>query len=229
MENSAFIRITRKDKAPLVVGLDVIINGMKAGWVRDESSLIAEVIPGDHVVEVGVVGSERAAFLVGIEPGEIAELTAGRTKSVVRAMFGLKEYYYIELDKLRAGVFPPAMVAARLGDRDYGQYLLDIQETRGGLNKFQEDYLQKYLLRHEEFTSYSGSQDNSNAASTQSDIIGSFATLGLECDATQRDVICAYRELVQIHHPDKGGKASVFTRINKAYQEALAYTQDREK
>lgn len=60
-------------------------------------------------------------------------------------------------------------------------------------------------------------------------------TLGLEEEATRRDIIAAYRRLVAQHHPDKfhgssveeqTGAAQRFIEITRAYEELLAIYRD---
>lgn len=45
-----------------------------------------------------------------------------------------------------------------------------------------------------------------------------FIILGLEVDCSARDVICAYRNLARLHHPDKGGQKEVFQKVSAAYE-----------
>ena len=45
-----------------------------------------------------------------------------------------------------------------------------------------------------------------------------FRILGLEPDASQQAIKQAHRRLVKQHHPDLGGSAEAFCRINEAYQ-----------
>ncbi|MHA7878164.1 MAG: DNA-J related domain-containing protein [Saccharospirillum sp.] len=47
---------------------------------------------------------------------------------------------------------------------------------------------------------------------------GALATLGLPGHASARDIRQRYRELVQQHHPDKGGSAERFQQIQMAYE-----------
>ena len=49
-----------------------------------------------------------------------------------------------------------------------------------------------------------------------------FELLGLEPSASPEDVKVAWRQLASVNHPDKGGDAAEFSRLRKAYQEALA-------
>jgi DnaJ-class molecular chaperone len=49
----------------------------------------------------------------------------------------------------------------------------------------------------------------------------SFKTLGLGEGASPAEVKEAWRQLASVHHPDRGGDAAEFTRLRKAYQEAL--------
>ncbi len=46
--------------------------------------------------------------------------------------------------------------------------------------------------------------------------------LGLEAEATLKDVKRAYRRLSKQHHPDAGGEASEFKRVQRAYEQAMA-------
>jgi DnaJ-class molecular chaperone len=50
-----------------------------------------------------------------------------------------------------------------------------------------------------------------------------FETMGLAPTATPDEVKQAWRQLAGVHHPDKGGDAAEFSRLRKAYQEALAH------
>lgn len=48
-----------------------------------------------------------------------------------------------------------------------------------------------------------------------------FATLGLPETATPDEVKAKWRELVMIHHPDRGGNSCDFNEIRKAYKIAM--------
>jgi curved DNA-binding protein CbpA len=45
-----------------------------------------------------------------------------------------------------------------------------------------------------------------------------YQSLGLKFDATQDEIKSAYRRLAGVHHPDRGGSAEVFHRIQAAYE-----------
>ena len=47
------------------------------------------------------------------------------------------------------------------------------------------------------------------------------STLGLQQGATSSDIRKRHRELMQIHHPDRGGRTEVMSRINAARDAAL--------
>jgi DnaJ-class molecular chaperone len=49
-----------------------------------------------------------------------------------------------------------------------------------------------------------------------------FEILGLSETATLTEVKVAWRQLAMVHHPDKGGDATEFSRLRKAYDQALA-------
>ncbi len=49
-----------------------------------------------------------------------------------------------------------------------------------------------------------------------------FEALGLASTATPDEVKAAWRDAASRTHPDKGGDAAEFSRLRKAYQEALA-------
>ena len=44
------------------------------------------------------------------------------------------------------------------------------------------------------------------------------SVLGLDASATQDVIKQAFRQLVKQHHPDVGGSAESFRRVNDAYQ-----------
>ena len=46
--------------------------------------------------------------------------------------------------------------------------------------------------------------------------------LGLTTDASQEAIKQAFRTLVKQHHPDLGGSAEAFRRVNDAYQLLMA-------
>ena len=48
-----------------------------------------------------------------------------------------------------------------------------------------------------------------------------FATLGLPETATPDEVKAKWRELVMVHHPDRGGNPCDFNEIRKAYKIAM--------
>ena len=47
------------------------------------------------------------------------------------------------------------------------------------------------------------------------------AVLGLEPGATAEAIKRAHRRLVKQHHPDMGGSAEAFRRVNEAYQQLV--------
>ena len=51
------------------------------------------------------------------------------------------------------------------------------------------------------------------------------AVLGLTAGATQEQIKQAFRRLVKRHHPDVGGSARAFRRLNEAYQRLMAWSQ----
>ncbi|MDI9325606.1 MAG: J domain-containing protein [Alphaproteobacteria bacterium] len=55
-----------------------------------------------------------------------------------------------------------------------------------------------------------------------------YKTLGVQKNATQDEIKKAFRSLAQKHHPDKGGSADQFKKINEAYQ-TLGDTEKRKK
>ena len=46
--------------------------------------------------------------------------------------------------------------------------------------------------------------------------------LGVDPDASKDTILATYRELATVHHPDRGGDATVMARINQAYHEAVS-------
>jgi hypothetical protein len=52
-----------------------------------------------------------------------------------------------------------------------------------------------------------------------------FAELNLRPGCSRTDIVRAYRQLAKIHHPDAGGSAQAFARLQAAYTQALAITR----
>lgn len=48
-----------------------------------------------------------------------------------------------------------------------------------------------------------------------------WAVLGLRPGSTRADIVAAFRELAKVHHPDTGGSAEEFTKIERARTIAL--------
>ena len=55
-----------------------------------------------------------------------------------------------------------------------------------------------------------------------------FEQLGLSATASVYEVKTRWRELAGTHHPDRGGEAEAFGRLQKAYREALAIATTRD-
>lgn len=48
-----------------------------------------------------------------------------------------------------------------------------------------------------------------------------YATLGISRGANKDEIKKAFHKLAHIHHPDKGGDAEMFKKINNAYQSLM--------
>ena len=64
--------------------------------------------------------------------------------------------------------------------------------------------------------------DRDPAAAAMSEQDEALAVLGLTAGATQEQIKQAFRRLVKRHHPDVGGSARAFRRLNEAYQRLMA-------
>lgn len=51
--------------------------------------------------------------------------------------------------------------------------------------------------------------------------MNNYEILGLKKGASQEEIKKAYRKLVMVHHPDKGGSQTVFIKIKTAYDELV--------
>lgn len=51
--------------------------------------------------------------------------------------------------------------------------------------------------------------------------MNNYQILGLKVNATQVEIKAAYKKLVMIHHPDRGGNSENFIRLQTAYEELL--------
>ncbi|KAA1124010.1 hypothetical protein PGTUg99_050208 [Puccinia graminis f. sp. tritici] len=65
----------------------------------------------------------------------------------------------------------------------------------------------------------SGSNHNTGKTNgADSDPKGYYRTLGVRTNASREEIKEAYRKLILIHHPDKGGQAESFRKIHLAYE-----------
>ena len=64
--------------------------------------------------------------------------------------------------------------------------------------------------------------DREPSAAAVSEEEQALAVLGLQVGATQEQIKQAFRRLVKRHHPDVGGSAHAFRRVNEAYQQLTA-------
>ena len=67
-----------------------------------------------------------------------------------------------------------------------------------------------------------GAQSDVGAGGTEARHLDDLAALGLQWGATREQIKQAHRRLVKLHHPDMGGTAADFHRINQAYQRLIA-------
>ena len=68
----------------------------------------------------------------------------------------------------------------------------------------------------------SSHQDNSHQQTSDGGRVAALAVLGLEPGASADAIKQAHRRLVKQHHPDMGGSAEAFRRVNEAYQSLIA-------
>jgi DnaJ-domain-containing protein 1 len=84
------------------------------------------------------------------------------------------------------------------------------------------------LLKQQESTqsgrrTRSGQRSTDRKRSGSSDVrSAAYSTLGLQFGASQHDIKKAHRRLAKQHHPDLGGSAENFRKINEAYQLLIA-------
>lgn len=69
---------------------------------------------------------------------------------------------------------------------------------------------------------HSSHQDNSHQQPSDGGRVAALAVLGLEPGASADAIKQAHRRLVKQHHPDMGGSAEAFRRVNEAYQLLIA-------
>jgi hypothetical protein len=50
--------------------------------------------------------------------------------------------------------------------------------------------------------------------------------IGVQADATRKDIRNAFRALSMVHHPDRGGKDEDFKRLNEAFREGMKVAKE---
>lgn len=126
---------------------------------------------------------------------EDAYLEAHKWWARCGARLGEPEFFWGPMVKLDA-----------LRERPHGWARM-LEESRR--RRLEEEYAESARRMEELLRSLGGARD-------------CFADLGLSARATAAEVKAAYRRLAKEHHPDRGGDAAAFRRINEAYEEALA-------
>lgn len=220
------LRFTRIDKAPLVPGLDIFLNGVKIGWLRDTSSMEVLVNEGDHLVQIGVPIWGYEADVITVPSGVTGVIQVGRQSD----FFNFS--YYIEVVDTLQRLPDQPLHPHSLENRNFIDLLLEKQATEGGLNSEEEDYIRRNIhLAHSCQDSNMGNSSHASQSTIRNKTvptsaeIGAFVTLGLETNATEQQIKEAFRLLASIHHPDKGGNEKVFQRIAQAYSVALTFVR----
>jgi len=103
-----------------------------------------------------------------------------------------------------------------LDDLDEREFL-DLLNTCQAQDHESARLLQTYLDReHPGWRENSQQRQSRSTASSEMDVAEALAILGLENDATDEDVIKAYRRLISNLHPDHGGSGYLAAKINQA-------------
>lgn len=230
--NYAGIRIKREDRSPCIPGMDVVINGRKAGWLAHKDTLDIRVSPGLHLVQVGLVSTSTlepmAGIVVSLPERSTAIIVGGAEKRPW--LISASAYYYIEAKNFINKILE-TQACIELEDRTL--YELILEERRNGTkNSTLEQYFEEaQSFRQRNRTNTTEDKQDQNTKDRHPDkayheIIGAYATLGLEPNASEDEIKQAYRQLVLIHHPDKGGNPKSFARIQSAYEIIASLRKD---
>mgnify|MGYP002827186353 CR=1 FL=1 len=107
---------------------------------------------------------------------------------------------------------PKEFMKALLGQHEVAEYPTQAPRFRGQDFNWFEDF-----NGFEDFFSEEGPRDFPVCEEEVSPD-DPFRVLGLKRSASDEDIKTKYRELILIHHPDKGGDHEEFIRIQQAYE-----------
>ena len=233
------IKINRKDKQLTLVGLDIIINGFTTTFLKNEKSLEFILFAGVHIIEIGskLFRAWNVYIILDIAPVTKKLITIGTEKiGIISGEPINKEGFYYHMsvrgETKKLPEYPVNNFYENYSKCDFVDYA-EQEKKKGGLTDFVEYYYKIAVERRQQYGRYTDTNQSSGYSSTNNKssttheksqkIVGAFATLGLETNATLSEVKIAYRELVNIHHPDKGGNTKSFLRIQTAYQTLVEF------
>ena len=96
------------------------------------------------------------------------------------------------------------------------------RRTRTDQRKTDQQSSRQDTSRHDNSHQDTSRQDTSRQQPSDAGRVAALAVLGLEPGASADAIKQAHRRLVKQHHPDMGGSAEAFRRVNEAYQSLIA-------
>jgi hypothetical protein len=211
------LRVTRIDNVPGQGPLQLFVNGVAIGGLRNRTLVELTVSSGDILLEVMGAGRTPLYALIEAAEGCTARVQIGRRRNL-----GLTQAsHYLQVEPMQVGLPDRSRFPLNLGALSAMEWLQQKRTLAEPLTSVQMTYLKSRLMAAEEVPTCLAEVPSLRE-------LGAFAALGLDTEAEEGDVREAFRLLISIHTPETGGANETIQRLEEAFRIAMAVLTRRE-